>query len=182
MDETISEPAGQLWLVAAGPAADRGRAGCAGLFPALDRPGALASWAWSCWSSRACRFSPRRCSSPLLSIAVCLVYWKFIRPAAELRDDQPLLNRKGDRMIGRRVTVVDAIVNGRGKVKVGDSVWLVEGSDCPVGTVGRSDRRAMAPRCRLRQRTGALEDPSSDACTSGACIHYNPRLLCRRLP
>jgi inner membrane protein len=70
----------------------------------------------------------------LLSIAVCLIYWKYIRPSAELRDDQPLLNRKGDRMIGRRVTVVNAIVNGRGKVKVGDSVWLVEGSDCPVGT------------------------------------------------
>ncbi|MCB1572030.1 MAG: NfeD family protein [Xanthomonadales bacterium] len=70
-----------------------------------------------------------------LSIGVCWVYWKFIRPAAELRDDQPLLNRKGDRMIGRHVTVVEAIVNGRGKVKVGDSVWLVEGADCPVGTL-----------------------------------------------
>lgn len=70
-----------------------------------------------------------------LSIAVCLIYWKYIRPSAELRDDQPLLNRKGDRMIGQHVTVVDAIVNGRGKVKVDDSVWLVEGADCAVGTV-----------------------------------------------
>ena len=70
----------------------------------------------------------------VLSIAVCLIYWKYIRPSAELRDDQPLLNRKGDRMIGQHVTVVDAIVNGRGKVKVGDSVWLVEGADCAVGT------------------------------------------------
>ena len=70
----------------------------------------------------------------LLAVSVCFVYWKFIRPAAELRDDQPLLNRKGDRMIGRRVIVVDAIINGRGKVKVGDSVWLVEGVDCPVGS------------------------------------------------
>ncbi|MEO7935710.1 MAG: NfeD family protein, partial [Dokdonella sp.] len=70
----------------------------------------------------------------LLSIAVCLVYWKFIRPSAELRDDQPLLNRKGDRMIGRRVVVVDAIINGRGKVTVGDSAWLAEGDDCAVGT------------------------------------------------
>ena len=70
----------------------------------------------------------------LISIAVCLVYWKYIRPNAELRDDQPLLNRKGDRMVGRHVIVVEPIVNGRGKVKVGDSVWLVEGGDCPVGT------------------------------------------------
>ncbi|HET9034432.1 MAG TPA: NfeD family protein [Dokdonella sp.] len=70
----------------------------------------------------------------LLSIALCFVYWKYIRPAAERRDDQPLLNRKGDRMIGRRVTVVDAIVNGRGKAKVGDSVWLIQGEDCASGT------------------------------------------------
>ena len=73
----------------------------------------------------------------LLAVGVCFVYWKYIRPAAELRDDQPLLNRKGDRMIGRRVLVVDAITNGRGKVKVGDSVWMVEGSDCPVDTAVR---------------------------------------------
>ncbi|MBL0162847.1 MAG: NfeD family protein [Xanthomonadales bacterium] len=70
----------------------------------------------------------------LLAIGVCFVYWKYIRPSAELRDDQPLLNRRGDRMVGRRVLVVDALVNGRGKVKVGDGVWLVEGEDCPVGT------------------------------------------------
>lgn len=70
----------------------------------------------------------------LISIAVCLVYWKYIRPAAELRDDQPLLNRKGERMIGRRISVVEPIVNGRGKARVGDSVWLVEGDDCAVGT------------------------------------------------
>lgn len=73
----------------------------------------------------------------VLAVGVCFIYWKYIRPAAELRDDQPLLNRKGDRMIGRRVLVVDAIANGRGKVKIGDSVWMVEGSDCPVGTAVR---------------------------------------------
>ena len=70
----------------------------------------------------------------LLAVGVCFIYWKYIRPSTELRDDQPLLNRKGDRMVGRRVLVVDAIVNGRGKVKIGDSVWLVEGMDCPIGT------------------------------------------------
>ncbi len=70
----------------------------------------------------------------LLAISVCFIYWKYIRPSAEQRDDQPLLNRRGDRMIGRRVLVVDALVNGRGKVKVGDSEWLVEGDDCPAGT------------------------------------------------
>jgi membrane protein implicated in regulation of membrane protease activity len=69
-----------------------------------------------------------------LAIAACAVYWKFIRPLAEQRDDQPLLNKRGERMVGRRVVVVEAIVNGRGKVKVGDGQWLVEGPDVAVGS------------------------------------------------
>ncbi len=70
----------------------------------------------------------------LLALAACLVYWKFIRPLAEHRDDQPLLNRRGQRMVGRQVVVVEAIVNGRGKVAVGDGQWLAEGPDLPVGS------------------------------------------------
>jgi membrane protein implicated in regulation of membrane protease activity len=69
----------------------------------------------------------------LLSIAACLVYWKYIRPLAEQRNDQPLLNQRGQRMVGRRVIVVEAIVNGRGKVGVGDGQWLAEGPDLPAG-------------------------------------------------
>ncbi|WP_395682200.1 NfeD family protein [Dokdonella sp.] len=69
-----------------------------------------------------------------LAIAACAVYWRFIRPLAEQRDDQPLLNKRGERMVGRRVVVVEAIVNGRGKVKVGDGQWLVEGPDLAVGS------------------------------------------------
>lgn len=70
----------------------------------------------------------------VLAIAICFVYWKYIRPTTELRDDQPLLNRKGARMIGRRVLVVEPFLNGRGKVTIGDSQWLAEGPDVPVGT------------------------------------------------
>jgi membrane protein implicated in regulation of membrane protease activity len=70
----------------------------------------------------------------VLSIAACLVYWKYIRPLAEQRNDQPLLNQRGQRMVGRRVMVVEAIVNGRGKVGVGDGQWLAEGPDLPAGS------------------------------------------------
>ncbi len=35
--------------------------------------------------------------------------------------------------MGKIYTVVDAIENGKGKIRVGDSVWLAEGEDCPVG-------------------------------------------------
>ncbi len=48
--------------------------------------------------------------------------------------DQPTLNRRGEQLIGRIVTLSDAIENGRGRVNVGDGTWSVEGNDHPVGT------------------------------------------------
>jgi membrane protein implicated in regulation of membrane protease activity len=70
----------------------------------------------------------------LLAIAACLAYWKFLRPLAEQRDDQPLLNKRGAQLVGQRFVLCDAIVNGRGKVKVGDGTWLAEGPDLPAGS------------------------------------------------
>jgi membrane protein implicated in regulation of membrane protease activity len=69
----------------------------------------------------------------LLAIASCAIYWRFVRPLAEHRNDQPLLNRRGAKLVGQRVVVVEPIVNGRGRVKVGDGAWLAEGPDMPVG-------------------------------------------------
>ena len=37
-------------------------------------------------------------------------------------------------MIGQRYELVEAIVNGRGKVRVGDGQWLVTGTDLPLGS------------------------------------------------
>ncbi|MFI4968948.1 MAG: NfeD family protein [Lysobacterales bacterium] len=70
----------------------------------------------------------------LFALAACAIYWKFIRPLAEQRDDQPLLNRRGEKLVGQRFVLVEPIVNGRGKVKVGDGSWLAEGPDLPVGS------------------------------------------------
>lgn len=69
-----------------------------------------------------------------LAIASCWGYWTFIRPLAEHRDDQPLLNRRGAQMVGQRFVLSEPIVNGRGKVRVGDGSWLAEGPDLPAGS------------------------------------------------
>lgn len=45
----------------------------------------------------------------------------------------PLLNDRTARLIGQTVTVVTAIENGEGRVKVGDSVWTARGPDAPAG-------------------------------------------------
>lgn len=46
----------------------------------------------------------------------------------------PLLNDRSARLIGQSVTVVDPIIAGEGRVKIGDSVWSATGPDTPAGT------------------------------------------------
>jgi membrane protein implicated in regulation of membrane protease activity len=44
------------------------------------------------------------------------------------------LNRRAESYVGRMFTLDGAIVDGRGRLKVDDSVWLVKGPDLPAGT------------------------------------------------
>ena len=48
-------------------------------------------------------------------------------------EGEPVVNTRGRSHVGRIYVVCTAIVNGRGHVKVGDSQWLAEGPDSPVG-------------------------------------------------
>jgi membrane protein implicated in regulation of membrane protease activity len=48
--------------------------------------------------------------------------------------DRPLLNQRAATYIGRTFTVEQPIRNGRGKVRIGDSLWLAQGPDTPAGT------------------------------------------------
>ena len=50
------------------------------------------------------------------------------------KSDEPDLNARARQLIGRVVVVESTIENGRGKVRVGDTLWPVEGPDCPTGT------------------------------------------------
>lgn len=43
------------------------------------------------------------------------------------------LNKRGAQYVGRTFSLEEAIVNGFGKVRVGDSVWRAEGPDLPAG-------------------------------------------------
>jgi membrane protein implicated in regulation of membrane protease activity len=69
----------------------------------------------------------------LLSVAV--VFWvkRYVRPDVAL-SDLPDLNVRGQQYVGRSVVVEQAIENGRGKVRVGDTLWSAEGPDAPAGT------------------------------------------------
>ena len=69
----------------------------------------------------------------VLSFASIAVYRKHFRQDAE-RNDQPLLNRRAEHFIGKHYVLESAIVNGAGRVKIGDAFWTVAGEDLPVGT------------------------------------------------
>jgi membrane protein implicated in regulation of membrane protease activity len=70
----------------------------------------------------------------LLSLASCFLYWKFIRHVRDTITDQPLLNRRAEQYVGRKYILDSAIVNGHGKARVGDSLWMVEGPELPAGS------------------------------------------------
>ncbi len=71
----------------------------------------------------------------VLAFAFCFVYARWLRPRVERRaagDER--LNRRGEQMVGQRYELIEPIVNGRGKARVGDGQWLVSGPDLPLGT------------------------------------------------
>jgi len=47
--------------------------------------------------------------------------------------DQPLLNQRGATLIGRTATLVQPISEGRGRIHLDDTTWIVSGPDLPVG-------------------------------------------------
>jgi len=69
----------------------------------------------------------------LFSFALIPAYRYFFR-MHDRQSDQPLLNRKAEQLIGKVLPLHQAIVNGQGRVKIGDALWTVEGPDMPQGT------------------------------------------------
>ncbi|MCD2325345.1 NfeD family protein [Sphingomonas sp. IC-56] len=83
------------------------------LFPELSLGGQLAGFA--AWS-----------------LAVVLIGKRWYRDFPVATSD-PLLNDRVARLIGETVTVVQAIEDGQGRVRVGDGEWIAHGPDQPAG-------------------------------------------------
>ena len=69
----------------------------------------------------------------LFSIATALYWWRRQRSAVR-QSDEPNLNLRGQELIGRTFVVHEAIVDGRGKIKVADGVWMARGPDAAPGS------------------------------------------------
>lgn len=71
----------------------------------------------------------------------------------------PMLNDRTARLVGQTVTVVGAIENGQGRVRVGDGVWQARGPDCEEGAKVRVTGADGA--CLKVERVEAIEGPAS---------------------
>ncbi len=67
---------------------------------------------------------------------VCVVGWYlYLRHAVPAADaDDSRLNRRAEQYVGREFVLDEAIENGFGRLRVDDSLWRIEGPDCPPGT------------------------------------------------
>jgi membrane protein implicated in regulation of membrane protease activity len=68
----------------------------------------------------------------ILSVAT-VVAWRRLQKARPAKSDQPNLNRRGAQHVGQRGALIVPIVNGRGRIRLGDSSWSVTGPDLPAG-------------------------------------------------
>jgi inner membrane protein len=68
-------------------------------------------------------------------LLLCVFGWRWYQRARPVVTDHPDLNRRGAQYVGRRFSLVAPIVNGRGRIKVGDSSWAVAGPDLPAGRI-----------------------------------------------
>jgi membrane protein implicated in regulation of membrane protease activity len=67
-----------------------------------------------------------------LSLASVLLASRYLR-RHPLESDQPLLNERAAQLFGQSFNLVDPIMNGRGSIHVGDTIWRVTGPDLPKG-------------------------------------------------
>jgi inner membrane protein len=100
-------------------------------------------------------------ASALSSVAGYFVYRRLHR---RQRGDLPL-NERHHSMIGERGTVCEAFVNGRGKVRLGDTVWLAAGPDLADGAAvvvsGVRGTRLLVDGLPPRAPAGPADGPAA---------------------
>jgi hypothetical protein len=67
-----------------------------------------------------------------LSLAAVLLANRYLRQHP-LESDQPLLNKRAAQLVGQTFDLTEPIENGRGSIRVGDTIWRVEGPELPRG-------------------------------------------------
>lgn len=67
-----------------------------------------------------------------LSLIIAFSAKRFLRDKP-IESADPLMNRRGARLVGETALVVEAIEHGSGRVKLGDSEWIARGPNVAAG-------------------------------------------------
>jgi membrane protein implicated in regulation of membrane protease activity len=73
---------------------------------------------------------------------LALPAWRYFARRVEKPNDSPFLNRRAEGYVGRVFTLYKPIVDGVGTIRIDDTVWRVNGPDCPAGSrvkIARAD-------------------------------------------
>ncbi|MFK7791417.1 MAG: NfeD family protein [Devosiaceae bacterium] len=69
----------------------------------------------------------------VLALVLVVAGRRFFARRGDETTDTPGLNERGKTHIGKELTLAEPLVNGNGRVKIGDTLWRVEGADMPAG-------------------------------------------------
>ena len=76
----------------------------------------------------------------ILSVVFVILSKSWMRKRNQVESDQPNLNRRMLNYVGRSFVLDEPIVNGKGRVKIEDTLWQVSGPDAPKGAWVRLTR------------------------------------------
>ncbi|WP_068869925.1 NfeD family protein [Edwardsiella tarda] len=96
--------------------------GCAALLVGLLH------WLWPFgWETQLSLFA-------LLTVISALLWWRWQRHSGREEAQDGALNQRGRQLIGQRATLEQPLVNGHGRLRLGDSSWRITcQQDLPAG-------------------------------------------------
>ncbi|MCV9998434.1 NfeD family protein [Pararhizobium sp. YC-54] len=69
----------------------------------------------------------------VLSVAAVFIGRRLLARSGDT-SDEPLLNQRGASLIGRTAVLEQPIAEGRGRIRLDDTTWTVNGPDLPAGS------------------------------------------------
>ncbi|MEO3384794.1 NfeD family protein [Mesorhizobium sp. CAU 1741] len=69
----------------------------------------------------------------VLSVGSALVGRRFFPNNTSDDTDTPLLNQRTRQLVGRTAVLEEPILEGQGRIRLGDTLWRVTGPDLPAG-------------------------------------------------
>lgn len=91
---------------------------------------------------------------------------RFLRESP-IESSDPLMNRRGSRLVGETAVITQAIDGGTGRIRHGDSEWLAKGPNLDVGMrvriTGNDGAILLVEPAELLEASKAVIEPDSPA-------------------